>query len=148
MHYRYKRKPIEEIWADANKLAEWQNVELAVILARVALNEIPQADYNAIEKALAQNSIDIAVWKELDGKLNHDLESFVEERRRFLPERLKKLWHRKITSYDTEEPAFLRMLRSSLVHILPATPVSARFLRPYRVRWLCTIPGDREAPKR
>lgn len=70
--------------------------------------------YYQTAKILRKNPIDIDWWKKRDNEIKHDLNAFVEERRRFLPNYLQIYLHKKITSYDTEEAAFARMLDESL----------------------------------
>ncbi len=113
MHDRYQNPIISHIWSDRNKLIEWQNTELAVIHSAEELKYFPSGVYEKINQLLKAQTIDILVWKELDEKLHHDLNAFVAERSRHLPLELKPYFHKKITSYDTEEPAFVRMLKNS-----------------------------------
>ena len=51
--------------------------------------------------------------------LKHDLNAFVEERRRFIPTEFQFEFHRDMTSYDTEEAAFAKSLldASALIEI-------------------------------
>lgn len=114
MHERYIDMRIQEIWSDERKLMLWQETELAVIRAESELGLIPEGVYEQIAEILCKHSIDIAWWKARDKEINHDLNAFVEERRRHLPVELQIYFHRKITSYDTEESAFIRNLKDSL----------------------------------
>jgi adenylosuccinate lyase len=111
---RYADKEIKEIWSDANKLKLWQEVELAVIEARVESGEITKKDFLQIQKTLKENPIDIGWWLAKEEEIKHDLNAFVEERRRFLLPHLQRYFHELITSYDTEEPAFATILKDSL----------------------------------
>jgi len=49
MHDRYKQKEIEEIWSDGNKLKLWDRLELAVILAKENLEQVPKGTYKPIK---------------------------------------------------------------------------------------------------
>ena len=111
---RYADPRITEIWSNENKVRLWQRVELAVIEARVALGEIKGEEFIQIREALDVNPIDIAWWLAEEKELKHDLNAFVEERRRFLPPHLQRYFHELVTSYDIEEPAFVLMLIESI----------------------------------
>ena len=114
MHERYIDIKINEIWSDWHKLNLWQKTELAVIQAEGELGLVPAGYFERIRDVLSEHPIDIEWWKKKDEEIHHDLDAFVQERRRFLPPHLQVYFHRKITSYDTEESAFIRMLRESL----------------------------------
>lgn len=113
MHERYINEEIKYIWSDDSKLHSWLETELAVIVARENLGQIPKDTANNIILDLKDNPICLEKWRELDSALHHDLNAFIEERRRFIRPELQKYFHQGITSYDTEEPAFVRMLRGS-----------------------------------
>jgi len=110
---RYSDKRIEEIWSDSNKLKLWQNSEMAVLLARVKKGELKQEEYDLICSSLNENPISIEWWLKRDGEIHHDLNAFVEERLCYIPKHLKIYFHKDMTSYDTEEPAFAKMLQDS-----------------------------------
>ncbi|MES2088128.1 MAG: lyase family protein [Patescibacteria group bacterium] len=115
MHPRYARNPvIKEIWTDENKLRLWQATELAVIDARGTCGEILREEAETIRQMLESIPIDLEWWKKKDTEVGHDLIAFVEERQRHLHSTLKRYFHGKMTSYDTEEPAFAKMLLASL----------------------------------
>lgn len=111
---RYASKEIDQIWSDGNKLVLWQNTELAVIQARAILGVVDSLIYSQILAILESNPIDLAWWLEKDKQIKHDLNAFLEERMRFLPPELQPYFHQGMTSYDTEEPAFAKMLRDSI----------------------------------
>lgn len=115
MHERYISPPIEKIWSDENKLALWQKTELAVILAKVNRDEVPARIYDHIASVWNSKPINLAWWRKKDQEeLHHDLNAFLAERLRFLTTEYHQYVHALITSYDTEEPAFGRMLTESL----------------------------------
>ena len=111
---RYASEEIKQIWSDENKLKLWQETELAVIGAMVKLGQIPEEIYRQISEILLNQPIDVNWWKEKDAEIKHDLNAFIEERLRFLPPELQQYFHQKITSYDTEEPAFATVLKESI----------------------------------
>ncbi|MCK4891899.1 MAG: hypothetical protein KAS78_04480, partial [Candidatus Pacebacteria bacterium] len=116
---RYRQEIINKIWSDENKLFLWQKTELAVIKAKANLGQISQEDSDRIHKILIDNPIDITHWKQLEEDLRHDLNAFLEERRRFLPENLKLHLHSDgMTSYDTEEAPFASMLKESISFVI------------------------------
>ena len=111
---RYSNKKITEIWSDSNKLKFWQASELAVLRARVNRGELEEKDYNLILCSLESNPIDIEWWLAKDKEIHHDLNAFLEERLRYIPKDLRVWFHKGMTSYDTEEPAFGAMLKESI----------------------------------
>jgi adenylosuccinate lyase len=111
---RYADKDIARIWSDENKLKLWQKTELAVIEAMAEIEQIDKEVYQKISKILESQPIDLNWWQAKDAEIKHDLNAFVEERLRFLPPELQPYFHRKITSYDDEEPAFATMLKESI----------------------------------
>jgi len=115
---RYADKVITEIWSLENKVAMWLKVELAVIMARAEIGRIPMAIYHRIKTTLEATEVDIARWLEIEDIIHHDLNAFVAERKEKLPENLKRYLHDGITSYDTEEPAFVLNLAASCVFVL------------------------------
>lgn len=117
MHERYAQEYITQLWSNQSKLRGWDEVELAVIHARANLGQIPQSTYEEIARVLREHEPDIAWWKAKDKELQHDLNAFVEERRRHLRPEIAYLYHKDITSYDTEESAFAHTLQLSSQNI-------------------------------
>jgi adenylosuccinate lyase len=111
---RYANKRQAEIWSTENQLTEWQNSELAAIFARAQAGQVVWEDYLEVKRILESNHFDISRWLEIEAELHHDLQAFVEERREYLPERVEALLHFLLTSYDTEEPAFVRRLSAAV----------------------------------
>ncbi len=114
MHERYEHPEILGIWSDANKLLLWQKTELAVIKANVKLGNFPESVYADIRRVWQKNPIDIIWWKKRDAEIHHDLNAFLDERLRWLETIYHEFVHRKITSYDTEEPALGQMIKDSI----------------------------------
>jgi len=111
---RYEQIEITKIWSDENKVTLWQKTELAVIKAKAVLGEISMEIYLKIRHLLLKHPIDIPWWKNREKEINHDLDAFIDERKRFLPPDLQHYLHEELTSYDTEEPAFAFMLKESI----------------------------------
>lgn len=114
MHPRYSNPEITKIFSDESKLSLWQDVELAVLQARVNLKLLPLEIYREIFRCLKENPIDLDWWKKRDQEIGHDLNAFLDERLRFLPEELHQYFHAGMTSYDTEESPFVINLKKSL----------------------------------
>lgn len=110
---RYANKEITEIFSDENKLQLWQETEFAVIKAMFHLRMIDPNDGPNVIITLKDIPIDLEWWKKRDKEIHHDLNAFIDERVRHLPTELHQYFHKNITSYDTEEPAFARMLISA-----------------------------------
>lgn len=115
MHERYVNERIKDIWSDEHKLRLWQQVELAIIYARQSvLHELSPEQVSEIEDCLQANLIDVEWWKKKDKEIHHDLNAFVLERIRHLPPELQQFFHKRVTSYDIEEPAFALQLAASV----------------------------------
>jgi adenylosuccinate lyase len=115
---RYEDKILTETWSLGNKAAMWQEVELAVILARVQLGQLAIDIFDRINDILRPKPVDIKQWLAYENELKHDLNAFIKERKKNLPEDLRRYVHDGITSYDTEEPAFARILSDACTHVL------------------------------
>ncbi len=117
MHPRYIKKDIQKIWLSSSIYAKWQEVELTVLEVRKELNQISPGHYASIVNLL-QTPIDEKWLEEKEKELRHDLNAFLDERRRFLPPDFQHVFHEGMTSYDTEEPARSMMLQESAKVIL------------------------------
>jgi len=117
MHPRYQNKKVTEIFSDENKLKLWQKVELAVIEAKANLGFIPKNIFAQIKEVLESNPIDIAWWKARDKEIGHDLNAFLDERLRFIPQEFHQYFHERMTSYDTEESPFILNLSESIEEV-------------------------------
>ena len=115
MIQRYANKKIDEIWSDMFKLNLWQKTELMVLKAKASLGYIQWKTYEQIKKILETNPINVEWWLQRDKEIHHDLNAFIDERLRFLPESLQVHFHKKITSFDTEEAPFASMLIFSII---------------------------------
>jgi len=128
MHSRYIDTVMAEIWSDQKKLALWQETELCVLKARAEMHKIPFEVYEKISGFLMAEPIDLKFWQERDAVIHHDLNAFLEERKRHLPPELRRYFHDGMTSYDTEEAAFARTLDKSLGVVLGKVGPLERFL--------------------
>jgi adenylosuccinate lyase len=119
MIQRYSHPDIQHIFGDKHKLDLWQETELAVIQATTMLDLTPEKANKEIRAILLNQPIDLDWWKRQDTRIHHDLNAFIDERTRFLPANLHQYFHKNLTSYDTEEPAFARMLLAALEVLRP-----------------------------
>lgn len=110
---RYADQVITETWTDEEKFAGWQEVELAVIEAKVRFGFVPRKDFLRIRKILKSTPVDMEWYKAQEKKIHHDLQAWVDERVRHLPVDLQPYFHEGMTSYDTEETVFLVFLKRS-----------------------------------
>ena len=114
---RYADDAITGIWTDESKLLEWQKVELAVIEARVSLGILQEPIFLEIKDILEKNPADVDWWEKRDKEIGHDLQAWIDERVRHLPVGLQPYFHNGMTSYDTEETAFLILLKQSVIRV-------------------------------
>lgn len=102
MIIRYTTKEMASIWTDQAKFQTWLEVELAVVQARCELGTYPR---DVIERIRPLARFTVEKINELDRRIEHDLEAFVEVVRASLPLELRRYIHDGLTSYDTEVPA-------------------------------------------
>ncbi len=125
---RYLRQAMAELWDERTKYLFWLKVELAVLLVRMRRGQITAACYNFIRQHADFTVDDIHAR---DKMLHHDLQAFVESVQATVmeagltqkkPKTQMERWvgkiHKGITSYDTEDPALMLMLRHSCRLIL------------------------------
>jgi adenylosuccinate lyase len=129
MDKRYENPNIATIWANPAKVARWDQVELAVINARVKLGLVESVSYLTIRHVLEENPADIDWWLARDKEIAHDLQAYVDERRRHLPVELQHLLHDRITSYDTQEAAFAQAFIDSALVVMTAANELQRVLQ-------------------
>lgn len=132
---RYRRARIDEIWSLETKYQEWQNVEIAVPQAREKLGRIPPGTSERMRVALTSNPIDSAKIDEFEKINNHDLNAFLEERIRFLVGDLDRFFHQAMTSYDTEESAFVKALLLSCMIVIEDTKKLLESLRRNSIKY-------------
>lgn len=136
---RYTRPEMAELWGrEETKLEYWLKVELAFLAARVQRGEISREAYEAIH---ASTRIDVARMKAIEDEVGHDMIAFVK----MIQESLvaagvgqhKGRFHELLTSYNTEDPAMVMMLRRAaklivgelyeLVEVLRARAIQHRY---------------------
>ena len=66
---RYSKPEISKIWSDENKVRLWQETELAVLGARVALGKLSHLIYADIKKIWQDNPVDLTWWKEREKEI-------------------------------------------------------------------------------
>ncbi|MFA4942290.1 MAG: lyase family protein [Patescibacteria group bacterium] len=140
---RYANKEIESIFSDSHKLELWQKTELAVIEAMVKLEKVNRDQYLVISNTLNNTPIDIEWWKNKDEEIHHDLNAFIDERVRHLEKELHQYFHKNITSYDTEEPAFARSLSEAIEVIRPLGELLEKNLTYLAIRYRYTVMNAR-----
>ncbi len=106
---------MRELWLrEETKFEHWHAVELAVLYARAVLGELPMAAYEDI-KALAK--IDLKRIEQLEAEYEHDLLGFIGTVQESLDASVAKQYrteyHKRLTSYDVEDPALILMLRQA-----------------------------------
>lgn len=113
MIVRYTHKGIAAIWTDEAKLSRWDTVELAVAAVRADIDPSARRSFYAIQTALESHPTDITWWLARDEEVGHDLNAYLDERRRHIPLEHQWLLHKDMTSFDCEEPAFVLALQQS-----------------------------------
>lgn len=103
------------MYSDQKKLERWGDTELAVVEARSRMGLLSVEIYQCVRDLLEANPPDVLWWLAQEAEVGHDYAAFVDERRRFLPAELQPEFHKHMTSYDGEEPAFARALLASSV---------------------------------
>jgi len=139
MDPRYTNPDIAKIFSTENKLQLWQKTELAVIQAREQLGRIDKGIYETIKEKWEAHPIDIEWWEQRDKEIHHDLNAFVDERLRHIKSSLHQYVHDGITSYDTEEPAFVRMLDEAFLIIRPMCEEFYQILEEKAIKYRYTI---------
>jgi len=140
---RYANLKINQIFSDEHKLELWQKTELAVIKARANRNLIDPKIYNRILNILRRNPIDVEWWKRRDKEIHHDLNAFIDERIRHLPNHLHQYFHKNLTSYDTEEPAFAGSLLEAAEVIEPLIAALEQTITALAIKYRYTIMNAR-----
>jgi len=136
---RYASPVISSVWTNEFKLGLWQETELAVMQARVMLNLLDEKVFDETHRILTQLPIDISWWEARDTEIHHDLQAFIDERVRRLPPEFQVRFHEDMTSYDTEEPAFARMLAKSLEPVSAAVQALVKLLREMAIKYRYTV---------
>lgn len=137
---RYTLPLMREIWNDQAKYERWLSVELAMLRARVKLGSLDEAVYQAIAEHASVNAERI---NEIDKAIEHDLNAFIE----CVHESLQKAgcgsyageFHLGMTSYDTEDPALVLILREAVTLVLTELRKLREVLRAQSLRYQWTL---------
>lgn len=112
---RYTKPPMGELWSDRSKYAAWLKVELAVLQARMVKGDLSPEAYVAIVKHAA---FDVARIEELEKDFGHDYIAFTvcvqESLRAAGVGEFAYEFHKRLTSYDVEDPAMILLLREAV----------------------------------
>lgn len=117
---RYTLLPMRELWLrEETKFERWHEVELAVLYARAVLGEISMAAYEAIRD---HAKINVARIETLEAELEHDMLAFIGSIQESLDTagvgQYRGEYHKKLTSYDVEDPSLMVRLRQAVKLIL------------------------------
>ena len=111
---RYAYREMQTLWSEENRYKTWLKVELAVLEARFKLRELPREGFEAIRY---HARINVARINELDNLYRHDMIAFIESVQESLETagvgKWKNEFHKKLTSYNVEDPAMVLLLRSA-----------------------------------
>lgn len=111
---RYALPEMRQLWPEdeSEKYNYWLKVEIAVAEARNRLGELPREGFLAIRD---HAKVNVRRIEELDGIYEHDMIAFIETIQESMEEvgvgKWKNEFHKKLTSYNVEDPAMVLMLR-------------------------------------
>ena len=111
---RYKVQEIHNIWKTDNKLNTWLKVELAhlgALLGNITEKTITEEEYNNI---LANISINVDRWKEIEEETRHDVQAFVQMLEESIPDNSGRWIHYGLTSSDILDTSLVLMCKDSL----------------------------------
>tara|TARA_B100001989_G_scaffold150902_1_gene107576 strand:- start:461 stop:1639 length:1179 start_codon:yes stop_codon:yes gene_type:complete len=111
---RYKVQEIHDIWKTDNKLNTWLKVELAhlgALLGNITEKTITEEEYNNI---LANISINVDRWKEIEEETRHDVQAFVQMLEESIPDNSGRWIHYGLTSSDILDTSLVLMCKDSL----------------------------------
>lgn len=117
---RYTLEPMKRLWGDPQtKFEYWLKVELAMLKARQLAGQLSEDAYNAIS---SHAKIDVARIDQLETEYRHDMIAFIVAVQESLVAagvgEYKGELHKLLTSYDTEDPAMVLMLRRAVELVL------------------------------
>lgn len=117
---RYTLKPMKELWGSEEvKFGYWLQVELDVLRARCMLVELSAPALKAI---VLHAKFDVVRIKKLEAIYDHDMIAFIACVQEYLERagagQYKEEFHKRLTSYDVEDPAMILMLREAVNLIL------------------------------
>ncbi len=117
---RYTRPVMEQLWGrEETKLEMWLEIELAFLEARADRGDIPREAFIAIRD---NAKINVVCMKEIEAEVGHDMIAFVKMIQESLTEagvgQYNQRFHELLTSYNTEDPAMILMLKKATEYIL------------------------------
>ncbi|MBI3627582.1 MAG: hypothetical protein HY220_02450 [Candidatus Sungbacteria bacterium] len=114
---RYTRPPFDQLWSEEAKFRRWLNVEMAIISARAKLDDLSPTIAGRIKnhfRFLEINSNVVWQIEAIEVELVHDMNAFIVAMRETMTGDLEPHrgeFHKGVTSYDIEDPAFILALR-------------------------------------
>jgi len=121
MHPRYTLSEMAELWSEESKFNHWLEVEIAFLKARAEAGDL---DHETLLTIAYNAKINVARIEKFDKIYHHDLIAFVSDVQESLRESGAGEYahevHRHLTSYDTEDPAVVLMLRKAVKFIMDA----------------------------
>ncbi len=107
---RYILPEMGALWTELFKKQMWHEVELASLQTQEILGHIPQGTHKEAKQVVVDEEL-LKRADELEKISDHDLNAFVKA----VSERLKNpLYHRGMTSYDTEDTALALIIQKSI----------------------------------
>ncbi|MDD5050660.1 MAG: lyase family protein [Candidatus Pacebacteria bacterium] len=140
---RYEQEDVRNRCSKETKVKGWDKTELAVIEAREHLGRISHECFDTIRDVLKAHPVDIAKWEALEKEMNHDLNAYSEERKGYLPAMYKNEFHRQITSYDTEESEFVKMLDDLVKIVMSEARNFLKLLKELAIKYRYTLMNGR-----
>ena len=108
---RYETEVMREVWAEELKFGLWLELELAVLEVRAEAGELPMEQFERI-KSKARFSIERI--NEIEAEIGHDLLAFVQAVQENLDPKDRSEFHRKMTSYDSEEIPLVMRIQTAI----------------------------------
>ncbi len=118
---RYTLPAMKQLWGrPESKFEFWLKVEMAYLQARMELEDLPREAYDAFVNA--KLIINVPRIEELEAEFDHDMIAFIvhiqEQMEAAGYGNWKGEFHKKITSYNIEDPALILMLQDAATLIL------------------------------
>lgn len=117
---RYTLPAMHELWVrPETKLEYWLKVELAWLRARAEIGNLSKDVHETITQ---YSKVNVERMRVIEKDTKHDLIAFVQDVQQSLVEagvgEHKEEFHKFLTSYDTEDPALILMMRESVSLII------------------------------
>ena len=113
---RYTLQPMKELWHPRTKFQFWHNVESAWLRARADFGELPQEAHKAAGAAKVTKRT-LERIKTLEEEYDHDMIAFVVAMQEQMGNWADE-YHKRITSYDIEDPALIMLIRGAIMLII------------------------------